>query len=137
MHFAYVDEVKFDPAQEPFYWLCAIAIDENDLESIEVALDDIANEYFGTPQLDPTTEFHAVQIVQGKGPYKGHELEKRVQLFTRLADVIASHSSIGRVQVRLDPSKMYRDDYHQIAFMYLVERVDLLMRRRKSRALII
>ena len=137
MYLTYVDEVKYDAKQEPYYWLCGLAISDDEIRSIEDSLDAIAENYFGTAELDPSTEFHATQIVQGKGPYKGHDVGKRVDLFKSLADVIAGHPTIGRIEIRLDPSKMRRNDYQPIAFMYLVERVNFWTRKKKSLALLI
>ncbi len=137
MYLVYIDEVKYEKKQEPYYWLCGLAIPGESIISVEEALSSIAEDYFGTRLLDPKTEFHASHIVHGKGPFKGHALDQRVGLFQRLADVIDSHEDIERIQVRLDPSRISRSDHDTIAFMYLVERVDMLMRRRNSMALLI
>lgn len=137
MHLVYIDEVKCDHAQERYYWLCALAISEADIVSVEDSLNAIAQSYFGTTVLDSRTEFHAVHIAHGKGPFKGHNIAKRVALFKDLARVIDVHPNVGRVVVRLDPSKMTRDDHQAFAFMFLVERVNDLMLARGSMALLI
>lgn len=137
MHLTYIDEVKYEDPRQPYYWLCALAIPGENVVSVEDSLNDIAEQYFGSVILDPTTEFHATKIVQGKGPFKGDKLAKRVQLFKDLVDAIDLHANIGRIKIRLDPSKMYSDDYQKLAFMFLVERVEMLMNRRLSKALLI
>src|SRR5690606_21311137 len=87
--------------------------------------------------LDPTTEFHAKEIVHGKGPYKGKDTGGRLELLKRLANVVRDHPSMGRIQVCLDPARISRNDYQRIAFMYMVERADQLMGARGSLGLLI
>lgn len=137
MHIVYIDEVKNDPGQEPYYWLCALAIPDGDILSVEDDINALALDYFGTQELSVETEFHASPIIQGKGPYKGKDLSGRIDLIKSLTDVVAGHPEMGRIQVRLDPSRMSRDDYARISFMFLVERVEELMARRRDMALLI
>ena len=55
----------------------------------------------------------------------------------RTAAMHSSHPNVRRVVVRLNPQKMSRTDQESVAFMFLVERVDDLMRDRSSLALLI
>lgn len=137
MHLVYIDEIKYDPPEESFYWLVALAVPEDCVRSVEAALSDIATGFFGTASPDVSSEFHATAIVQGKAACKGRELDERVALFQQLADVIDAHADVGRIVIRLEPALMTRTDFHHIAFMYLVERVEALMATRHSRALLI
>lgn len=136
MHLVYVDEVKYDPPTQPYHWVCAVGIPETKVKDVEEALDQIAIDYFGASVLDPSTEFHARDIFHGKGPFSGKLLAERVELLKELASVISDHG-LERIQIRVDPSRMSRDDYAKVGFMYLVERVDQLMVSRESLALII
>lgn len=136
MHLVYIDEVKSDGVQESYYWQFALAIPQEDVVSVEKAMNGLAKRYFGTAILSPETEFHGSLIVQGKGPFKGHRLDQRVELFKNLASVIDGHPNIGRIVIRLDPKRISRPD-QATAFMFLVERVDALMSARKSLALLI
>lgn len=129
--------MKYQPPRERFYWLCALAIPEDNIPSIEHALSGIAQNYFGDDALSRGTEFHATHIVGGHGVYKGRPPEGRVELFKDLTNVIDAHPDVGRIEIRLDPSRMSRDDLHHIAFMFLVEKVNDLMHVRDSRALLI
>jgi hypothetical protein len=137
MHLAYIDEVKFAPPGQKYYWLCGLAVPEDAIKSVEQSLHLIADEYFHTHILDPSTEFHAVDIIHGKGPYNGRDLGSRVELIKQLANVVQKHPAIGRIQIRLDPARIGRDDYQRIAFMFMVERLDQLMNARKSIGLLI
>ncbi len=136
MHLVYLDEVKFQEGQQPYYWLCGLAISDEKIMAVEAALAESAEAYFGSRILRPETEFHASYIVHGKGPYKGAALDERVALFERLVDII-DVNDLGRIIVRLDPTRIARTDIEAIAFMYFVERVDGLMRRYRSKALLI
>jgi hypothetical protein len=137
MYLTYVDEIKNDGSQEPYYWLCGLAISEDDIERVEGSLNGIAKAYFVTSLLDVTSEFHATQIIQGKGPFKGRDITGRLDLIKQLASVISRHPDIGRIRIRLNPARMPAGDCQKVAFMFLVERVEQLMCARKSRALLI
>ena len=79
MHLVYVDEVKFHPPEQQRHWLCALAIPSGTIKGVEGALDTIAADYFGSRLLDATTEFHAKDIIHGKGPYNGRDLKGRLE----------------------------------------------------------
>ena len=136
MHLVYLDEVKFQEGQQPYYWLCGLAISDDKIATVENALADLAEGYFGSRILRQETEFHASHIVHGKGPYKKATLDERVSLFERLVDVV-DENDLGRIAIRLDPTRIARTDIETIAFMYFVERVDGLMQRYGSKALLI
>lgn len=137
MHLVYLDEVKFQLPDQPRHWLCGLAVPSEVIKSVEAAVDQIADEYFGTRVLDASTEFHAKEIIHGKGPYAGEDMAGRLELLKKLTSVIEQHPQIGRIQVCLDPSRINRDDHERIAFMFMVERVEQLMVARKSLGLLI
>lgn len=137
MHLIYIDEVKFHPPVQPWYWLCGLAIPSDAIIAVEESLNSIAEEYFGTRVLDKQVEFHAVDIVNGKGPYKQRAIADRLALLKRLTSVVTGHPEIGRIQIRLEPGRISRDDYQRIAFMYFIERADQLLSTRKSIGMLI
>ena len=137
MHLVYIDEVKVNPNVEPYYWLCALAFPESSIQDTEIRLAEISENYFGSPLISKDTEFHAYQIIHGKGSFKRHDMAKRVDLFKSLVDVIDECPDLCRVEVRIDPSKMVVDEYVDKAFMFLVEKVDALMSVKKSIAMLI
>jgi hypothetical protein len=136
MHLVYIDEVKHDPPRQPYHWLGALAFPEASIQAIDQAVAAIAERFFGTSILDQANEFHAKHIVQGKGPYKGKPMQDRVDLFKLLLDIIGS-SGVGRIEIRLEPAKMVAGHYTDMAFMFLVEKVDDYMRQSGSIALLI
>ena len=137
MYLVYLDEIKNDGVQEPYYWLCGIAISEDDIDGVESSLSTIASDYFGSSLLDVSTEFHATHIIQGKGPYRGRDVTGRFNVIKNLANVISAHPNIGRIEVRINPTRLSSEECQKVAFMYFVERVEQLMCVRKSRALLI
>jgi|SRR4051812_47944072 hypothetical protein len=136
MHLVYIDEVKHDPPAQAYHWLGALAFPESTVQAADAALSQIAERFFGTSVLDSANELHAKYILQGKGPFKARPMQERVELFNSLLDVIGSHD-IGRIEIRLDPAKMIASHYKDMAFMFLVEKVDEYMRQCKSIALLI
>ncbi|MGI9302315.1 MAG: DUF3800 domain-containing protein [Gammaproteobacteria bacterium] len=133
MHLIYIDEVKYQPPEQPYYWLCGFAVDEPGLRFVDHAATEVADWYFGTSQLDITTEFHAQHIVNGRGNFKGHELGKRIELYKRLIDCLCGHDSIQRIEIRIDPAKVVAGkDPAKTAFMFFAEKCDVLMQRLGS-----
>ena len=137
MHLVYIDEVKHDPPSQRYHWLGALAFPESAIQTIDSALSSLAARFFGSSILDRSNEFHAKEILHGKGPYKGRPMGDRVELFKSLLDVIASNRDVGRIEIRLEPEKMIAKHYRDMAFMFLVEKIDEYMGQCKSIALLI
>jgi hypothetical protein len=137
MHIVYIDEVKYAPPKQNFYWLCGLAIPASAIKGVENCLHLIADDYFDSHILEPSTEFHGSDIVHGKGPYKGKDLAGRLALMKKLTSVVEQNPTTGRIQVRLDPARITRSDYQRIASMFMVERLDQLMKVRHSIGLLI
>ncbi len=137
MYLTYIDEVKFEKDKEPYYWLCGLAFPEESIKPIEYQLSEVSQDYFGSKILSKETEFHAKDIVHGKNSYKGHDLNRRFKLYISLLDILNSCGDLKKIEIRIDPSKMLREDYHDWAFMFLIEKVNSLMKELKSEALLI
>jgi hypothetical protein len=137
MHLVYIDEVKYQPPNQPYYWLCALAFPSRSIQFADSTLSALAATYFGTPVLHANNEFHAKAILQGKGPYKGRPMDSRVALYKDLLDTIDETDGLGRIEIRIDPSKMVVAEHTDKAFMFLVEKVDEYMDQQESLALLI
>lgn len=137
MFLTYIDEVKYQKGKEPFYWLCGLAFPDESIKLVEDKLSIIAQDYFGTGILSKDTEFHAKDIVHGKGPYKGHDLNERFELYISLLDTLEACQGLKKIEVRIDPSKMVANGYQDMAFMFFIERVNSLMLSLNSKALLI
>jgi hypothetical protein len=132
-----MDEVKYHKGKEPYYWLCGLCFPEDSIKDIEQQLSTIAKEYFGSGVLDKATEFHAKDIAHGSGPYKGHNLTDRFNLFISLLDTLESCQNLKKIVVRIEPARMIKAEHHDMAFMFFVEKVEHLMMQLKSNALLI
>ncbi len=137
MHIVYVDEVKYDPSRRSHHWLCALACPEESLQGLEARLNELAAGYFGTPILARSNEFHARDILWGRGIYRGHPVGKRLALYKGLIDAIDETENLARIQVRINPTQLVAQSYRDKAFMFLVEKTNALMVARKSLALLI
>lgn len=137
MYLVYIDEAKPQPGVELYYWLCGLAFPEDQIREVETKLSEIAQGFFGSKELVTCTEFHASKIVHGKGPCKGREIQERIKLFFELIDVIDECPGLKRIEVRIDPTKMYDKSYEVKAFMFFVEKVEELMCKQQSLALLI
>lgn len=137
MYLVYLDEVKYQEGTEPYYWLCGIAFPEESILSVEARVSELAKDYFGSSILSKDTEFHATDIVHGKGPYKGQDMEGRVNLFCALIDIIDECQGLNRIEVRIDPAKMVTEGHEEKAFMFFVERVEGLMCKNSAIAMLI
>ncbi|SMN17651.1 hypothetical protein CRYPA_1442 [uncultured Candidatus Thioglobus sp.] len=138
MYLTYIDEVKYQKDKEPFYWLCGLAFPEESIKFVENCLSEIAQEYFGSAILSNDTEFHAKDIVHGKATYKGHDLNKRFDLYISLLEVLEQCPELKKIEIRIEPEKMVANKDHQdMAFMFFVEKVNSLMKAMKSTALLI
>jgi hypothetical protein len=67
---------------------------------IEQKLVRLAHDVFKSYKLEPQMEFHASFIYQGKGPFNGRPVQERIDLFLKLADILAE-ASIKRVSVEI------------------------------------
>lgn len=138
MHLIYLDEVKYHPPGQPFYWLCGFAVNGAAIKLLDEQCAAASDWYFGTEELTAETEFHAKHIVGGSGPYKKHEISKRVELYFKLIDVLCDHEGVLKIEIRVDPSKIVTPkDPAQVALMLFIERANQLMAQLESLGVLI
>jgi hypothetical protein len=133
----YFDEVKYQKGRSPFYWLGAVVADADLIKDLEHQVNDLAEEIFGTRTLTKETEFHAADILNGKHQFKGWCWDKRIDTLKRLITIFGTAEGLGKVYVKMGVEKMWSDDVEGMAFMFLVERVDLYLRSQKSPGMLI
>lgn len=139
MHLIYLDEVKYELPNQKFYWLCGLAIPPKKALELDEKVAEIAKWFFDDAVLKKETEFHGAEIVHGKGPYRKRKVDDRIELFKRLLICFANDSDIGKIQVRIDPSKIVYDKRREDdwAFMFFVEKANEFMRTEGSIGLLI
>jgi hypothetical protein len=127
----YIDEVKYKPPDQRFFWLSAISLPSQSIPRIEGELSGLSERYFSTTLASRNTEFHAKNIFHGKGAFKGWDIGRRLALFFDLLQVLVLDEELARIEVKVNPEKMMRPEQkHEMAFTFMAERIEFLMRRR-------
>lgn len=134
---AYFDEVKYQKGRSPFYWLGAVVADADMIKDLEHKVNDLAEEIFGTRTLTKETEFHAADILNGHGPFKGWDWAKRIDTLKQLITIFGSAQGLAKIFVKMDVERMWSSDVEGMAFMFLVERIDLHLRAQKLPGMLI
>jgi hypothetical protein len=137
----YVDEsgntgAKRDPKQ-PIHLLGAVLVDEGNVRPIEDALQAIADQCQPLWSIDPTFEFHAVDLCSGRGHFAHMDWSARLALLNELVAVLERHDcKIGYAAITKlrNPSSKTP---HELAFMFLVERLEDYLQVRNQRGLIV
>jgi hypothetical protein len=134
----YFDEVKYQKKRSPFYWLGAVVVDAELIGSLERQANDLAEEVFGRRTLTKETEFHADDILSGNKHFEGWKMPKRIDTLKKLITIFGTAQGLGKVYVKMDVEKMFSGaDVEGMAFMFLVERVDLYLRDQNSPGMLI
>jgi hypothetical protein len=132
MLIAYFDEVKYEPDRQPYYWLGAIIADAESIWRLENAVAELSMECFGTPTMSRETEFHACELFHRKRNFKGwSDVKKRIGVLEKLLEILDS-VELGKVEIRVEPQKMVKSDFEEMAFVFLVEKVESYLHQAKS-----
>jgi hypothetical protein len=95
----YYDEVKFDPPVQPSFWLGGIAVKDTDAAAVEARINALADTVFGSSILERGNKFHGIEIVQGKGAFKGADFDNRLGIFSALLEIAASKLGSGPIDL--------------------------------------
>jgi hypothetical protein len=128
---------KYQKGRSPFYWLGAVIAGVELISDLERQVNELAEEVFGTRTLTKETEFHAVDILNGKNQFGGWGWYKRINTLKRLITIFGTAEGLGKVYVKMDVEKMVSADVKGMAFMFLIERVDGYLCALKSPAMLI
>lgn len=130
MRVTYFDEVKANPQNgQDFYFVGGLSIPSDKIADLELKVNDLAEQYFGTRALTPTTEFHAAAIYNAKAHFKGWEVGRRLDLLEALGKIIAEADEVKRVYAAINSQKIYNSaQAPEIAFAFFCERVQLSLR---------
>lgn len=137
MQVVYFDEVKYQKGRSPFYWLGAVVAGATLIQTLERQVDDLAEEVFGTRTLTKETEFHASDILNKNKHFKDWEMSKRIDTLKKLITLFGTAPGLGKIYVKMDVEKMVSSDVEGMAFMFLVERVDMYLRSLNSTGMLI
>jgi hypothetical protein len=137
MKLIYFDEVK-DEENHPHYHLGAVCLDEGVVGNIEQRIQALARSAFGTSALSGDTEFHAKDIFHRKKNFKEWaDFERRLTLLGGFIDIL-SLDEVQLIDIQVN-CKLLRSGQsaEEIAFMFLCERANDLVRAQQSLGMLI
>lgn len=138
MQIAYFDEVKYQSGAQPYYWLGALVASAEAIWRLESKVAEIASRCFGRSTLSRETELHAADIFHRKSNFKlWKDIDSRIAVLRDLATIISEEQELGRIYVRIEPRLRIADDHAEMAFMFLVEKLEDLLRSMKSPGMLI
>ncbi len=135
----YFDEVKYQEGVQPYYWIGGIVATPEAVRHLEKAVNELSEECFEVSTLSRDTEFHARDLFHGNRNFKDwKDIERRMSILTRLADIMSYKPQLGKIYVRLEPAKMISEEnIEEKAFMFFVEKVDSYLTSRRSPGMLI
>jgi hypothetical protein len=131
MHVFYYDEVKYDPPTQASYWLGGVGAAAHSIPSIEQDVNTVADDIFGSRMLSKATEIHGIELVGGRGNFKGRSFHDRLIWLEKLL-TIAAREDVYRVYVKINPKNITHSSVppSEIAFMYLIEQADSMFKEK-------
>lgn len=137
MKLIFFDESKDDPDYR-HYHLGGVCIDDSALLSVESDINAIAQEAFGTTELCEATEFHAAEIYHRTKNFKTWtDFGKRIGLIGNFIDIL-SRDEVQLIDVQINCAKLHASQRaDEIAFMFLCERANDLVRRQDAIGMLI
>ncbi len=137
MQLIFFDEAK-DDRDYPVYHIGAVCIDGADLAAVESRISQLAEKSFGSSLLGRETEFHAAEIFHRKAHFKTwHDFGARIGLLKEFA-VILSLPEVSLIDIQINSAKLHASQSSaDIAFMFLCERSNQLMRSRGKMGMLI
>lgn len=138
MHLIFFDEVKAQP-DYPYYHIGGICVDESDLLDVEMEISKIAEHVFGHSRLNSETEFHAADIYHRKKAFKDMpDPLQRIEIIRKFIKIISNREKVGLIDIQVNVNRLHTNQNPEdIAFMFLCERANGLMKNRKSLGMLI
>lgn len=137
MKLIYFDEAKNDPAYPRFH-IGAVCIDETALSRIEAQIVAVATSIFGNSVLCRETELHAAELFHRKSHFK--DFADFTQRIGWIADMIGilGQADVQLINITINCDLLSdRQDPHEIAFMFLCERANDLVKSQASLGMLI
>lgn len=138
MYVAYFDEVKANPkAGNHCYFVGGIVVKMGDIAGLEAMMTKLSEDIFETSDLLTETEFHASHLYFAKSHFRGMPIEKRLEIFRRLGEILNHRDKIKLVYACINTDKLYSGtNAAEQAFMHFVERVHLSVEKDSCALLI-
>jgi len=137
MRLIFFDESKND-TEYLSYHIGGISIEDKWLLEVEAQVSAIADDVFGSSRLIQETEFHAAEIFHRKKNFKSwHDFESRIDVLRRLVDILnLEYVDLIDIKVNCGLLSASQSPEH-LAFMFLCERANDLMKRREALGMLI
>ena len=137
MKLIFFDESKPDPTY-PHFHIGGVCIDEANLSAIEKKVASIAEKAFGTADVSRQTELHGADIFNRMNNFKGEaDFGKRLDLLSDFADILTlPEAQLIEIQINCRELQGAHSP-ENLAFMFLVERVNSLVKANKSLGMLI
>ncbi|MCA3636482.1 MAG: DUF3800 domain-containing protein [Methylobacterium sp.] len=129
MYVCYFDEYKPDEKNGiNSYIVGGILTELKNVNYLEEKISDIAEQYLGSRDLIIETELHSKDIYFKKSNFKYFEIDKRLEVLERLAQIIGERDKIDLIYSCINVNALYTGtDPAEHAFMHFVERVELAL----------
>ncbi|HHN78365.1 MAG TPA: DUF3800 domain-containing protein [Phycisphaerales bacterium] len=125
MHLAYFDESKSN-AHNLMFYIGGLLVPDEKIAKVESTLRQIQYNFFDTENLTKASEFHGIELFQGKGASKGRPLADRVKVFDDIVTCLINHSiPIRIIQFNVPAHKdkyIYPQPEYRLGLMLLLER---------------
>ena len=137
MHLIFFDESKDEPGYSRYH-IGGVCIAEEHLAEVEKLVNAIAMSAFSSAKLTRDTELHALDIYHRKRNLKGcPDFGKRVALLADFADIL-SLEVVRLIDIQINSDKLNESQSaEEIAFMFLCERANDLVKSDDSRGMLI
>ncbi len=137
MKLIFFDEAKNED-NYPYYHIGGVCIDEAHLHVVEEKLSGLAKTAFASGMLRSETEFHASDIYHRKKNFKNwNDFDRRMDILVRLSEIL-SMEEVLLIDIQINCSLLYENQRaDQIAFMYLCERANDLVKAKKGLGMLI
>lgn len=137
MKLIFFDEAKNDE-RYPHYHIGATCIDEQYLSSVEQKISAISEKAFGTAKVTRGTELHATEIYHRTKNFKDcADFGKRLELIADLVEIL-SLEEVQLIDIQVNCSLLHDTQApEEIAFMFLCERANDLVKSRQSLGMLI
>lgn len=141
MHLIYIDEsgntgTRKDPDQ-PIHLIAGLIVPEGDIRAIEDAVEGVMRRHFAVLSTDPDFELHGADLFSGNGAFKGVPPIDRITAIHEVLDMLAGTGAKviwAAVDKMRQPSSWHP---HQLAFLFLVERIEDYLRPQETLGLLI
>ena len=137
MHLIFFDESKNDN-RYPSYHIGAIVVEDRRLLDVEAQINAIARDVFGSSRLSQETEFHAAEIFHRSKNFKSwSDFGARLDVLRRLIDTL-NLEYVDLIDIKINCNLLSANQSPEdIAFMFLCERANDLMRSRRELGMLI